>query len=227
MLGARDVIVFFGRPDNLADAGVRSRALDVLAPDDRRHVERFRFERDRELALASRSLQRRALSACADLPPRAWRFVAGPHGRPEIEAPSIAPRLRFNVANTRGLVACAVTVDRDVGLDVEPWRDDAPDDLVQQCFALAEREALVALPVASRPRRFVELWTLKEAYIKARGLGLELPLEQITFTLDDGSPRLTLDPALATSPTAGSSHCGRPFRRTPRRCACDATTGRR
>jgi len=196
VIAARDVIVFLSRPEDLAAPARRTRALALLAPDDHRHVARFRFERDRDLALASRSLQRRALSACADVPPLAWRFAAGSHGRPEIEAPAITPRLRFNVTNTRGLVACAVAVDRDVGLDVEPWREDAPADLVERCFAPVEREALAALPAASRPRRFVELWTLKEAYIKARGLGLELPLEQISFALDDGPPRLTLDPAL-------------------------------
>lgn len=85
----------------------------------------------------------------------------------------------------------------DVGLDVEPWRDDAPPELIERCFSPTERAALAALPAPARPRRFVELWTLKEAYLKARGLGLELPLELISFTLDDGPPRLALDAALA------------------------------
>ncbi len=196
MRGGHDVIVFCGRPEALAAPGRRDAALAVLATDDRDHVARFRFERDREQALASRALQRRALSACTDVAPAAWRFVAGAHGRPEIGAPPITPPLRFNVANSHGLVACAVTIDRDVGVDVEPWRGDAPAELIERCFAPAERAALTALPAGSRPRRFVELWTLKEAYIKARGLGLELPLELIDFTLDDGPPRLALDPSL-------------------------------
>jgi 4'-phosphopantetheinyl transferase len=68
--------------------------------------------------------------------------------------------------------------------------------LIARCFAPDERAALAALPAAAQPRRFIELWTLKEAYIKARGLGLSLPLERISLTLDDAQPRLTLDPSL-------------------------------
>ena len=193
-IDAHDVVVFLAQPDGLV-ADPASRA--ILAADDLAHVARFRFERDRHVALASRALQRRALSSCAAVAPDAWRFVADDHGRPQIAAPLSAPPLCFSVANTRGLVACAVSVSREVGLDVETWRDDAPSPLIERCFAPDERVALAALPTAAQPRRFIELWTLKEAYIKARGLGLSLPLERISVALDDGVPRLSLDPALA------------------------------
>ena len=202
VIGVADVLVFLSRPQDLVDPTCRAAARAALGPDDAAHVARFRFEADRDQALASRALQRRALSACAPVAPAAWRFVAGAHGRPEIADPVVAPRLRFNVANTRGLVACAVTAERDVGLDVEPWRDDAPPELVARCFSADERAALAALPAAARPRRFVELWTLKEAYLKARGLGLDAPLERISLVLDDGPPRLALDPALGDDAAA-------------------------
>jgi 4'-phosphopantetheinyl transferase len=210
VIDGKDVIVFLGRPEAIAGPAPHAAALAVLAPDDHAHVARHRFERDRELALASRALQRRALSACTGpstplttgVAPDAWRFVAGTLGRPEIAAPAIASPLRFSVANTHGLVGCAVTLGRDVGLDLEPWRDDAPAELIERCFAPDERAALLALPAAARPRRFVELWTLKEAYLKARGIGLDPPLELISFALDDGPPRLALDPALADDAAA-------------------------
>ena len=73
---------------------------------------------------------------------------------------------------------------------------DAPAALIERCLGPDERTALASLPTAAQSRRFVELWTLKEAYIKARGLGLSLPLERIGLTLDDGVPRLALDPSL-------------------------------
>lgn len=198
VIGAREVRVFLMRPTALDGAAAAAAARAELADDDRHHVDRFRFAADRAQALASRALQRRALSACAPaIGPAAWRFTPGRHGKPALAPTAGAPPLDFNVANTRGLVGCAVTVGHEVGLDLEPWRDDAPADLVARCFAPSERAALAALPAAARPRRFIELWTLKEAYIKARGLGLELPLELIAFALDDGPPRLTLAPALA------------------------------
>jgi len=188
----------------LAEDAARDAAFADLPADDHAHVARFRFARDRAIALASRTLQRRALSACAlDVAPDAWRFAAGPLGKPVIAAPTDGATLAFNVSNTHGLVGCAVTAGREVGLDLEPWRADAPPELVERCFAPVERAALAALPAAAQPRRFVELWTLKEAYIKARGLGLELPLEQIAFHFDDAAgPRLTLAPALGDDATA-------------------------
>jgi len=192
-IGAREVLVFLAQPETLAlDPDARA----ILAADDLAHIARLRFEHDREIAQASRALQRRALSSCTDVAPDAWRFVADNNGRPRIAAPAGAPALCFSVANTRGLVACAVSVAREVGLDVENWRDDAPAALIERCFGPDERTALASLPTAAQSRRFVELWTLKEAYIKARGLGLSLPLERISLTLDDGVPRLALDPSL-------------------------------
>lgn len=191
--------VVVARPEAMADPRQRAAAEAVLDDADRAHVARFRFEADRDLALASRALQRRALSASAPaIAPSAWRFAADANGRPVITAPEGAPPLVFSAANTRGLVGCAVAEAGELGLDLETYRDDAPADLIDRYFAPAERAALAALPEPARPQRFVELWVLKEAYLKARGIGLGgIPLEQVAIRLDDGAPRLVLAPALA------------------------------
>ena len=198
-IAADEVLVFLALPDTIT-SGADSRA--ILGPDDLGHVGRFHFERHREVAMASRVLQRRALSACAAVAPDAWVFEKDEHGRPSISSPAITPQLHFSVANTQGLVACAVTASRDVGLDVEPWAEDVPDQVVDRCFSLAERAALATLPAADRPRRFVEVWTLKEAYAKARGLGLSVPLERISISVNAGVPRLTLDASLGDEAAA-------------------------
>lgn len=198
MLGPRDVVVFLAAPADVdADA-----ARSLLADDERARLDRFHFARDREVFLASRALQRRALSACVDgaVAPAAWRFAADAHDRPQIVAPALALPLAWNVANTVGLVACAVTLGRAIGIDVEPRRADAPADIVDSHFAAAERAALRALPEAERPRRFVELWTLKEAYVKARGLGLSLPLDRFAFDPSIDPPGFAIDAALADRP---------------------------
>jgi len=194
-----DVVIVVARPEVMEDPRQRAAAEAILDDADRAHVARFRFEADRDLALASRALQRRALSACAtDVAPEAWRFAADANGRPVITAPVGAPPLVFSAANTRGLVGCAVADRGELGLDLETHRDDAPADLIDRYFAPAERAALAALPEPERPRRFVELWVLKEAYLKARGVGLgAIPLEDVAVILDDGPPRLALAPALA------------------------------
>src|SRR4029079_17242972 len=100
-----DVVVVVARPEAMEDPRQRAAAEAILDADDRAPVARFRFEADRDLALASRALQRRALSAHAtDIAPEAWRFAADANGRPAIVAPTGARGLVFSVANTRGLV---------------------------------------------------------------------------------------------------------------------------
>lgn len=218
MLGSDEVAVYFARPEALADRDVRAEALAALTPEERARLDRFRFDRDRDVALASLALQRRALSRCAPVAPSAWRFAPTRHGRPEIVWPAHGPGrvIRFNVANTHGLVACAVTIGRELGIDVEPWRADAPTDVVDSHFAPVERAALWALPTGDHARRFIELWTLKEAYIKARGLGLAIPLDRFSFDLAAGVPRLAIDPELADDATTWQVASWSP---TPQHCA--------
>ncbi len=195
-IGPRDVALFLARPESLLAPGRREEALATLAPEERERLARFRDARDRDVALASRALQRRVLARCADVATSELRFRLAAHGRPELAAPAAACHLRFNVANTRGLVACAVTVGRAIGVDVEPVPEEAPRDVVDGHFAAAERASLWSLPPAARPRRFAELWTLKEAYLKACGLGLAGSLERVRFDFAPAGPALALDPAL-------------------------------
>jgi 4'-phosphopantetheinyl transferase len=100
----------------------------------------------------------------------------------------------------------AIVARRDVGADVERVPAAVPFDVVERLFTPMERDALRAAPAAEQPARFAELWTMKEAYAKARGLGLSLPLETIGFALHP--PRLVAgdDPSSwqveSTAPTA-------------------------
>ena len=197
-LGEDEVCAYLADPDR-----VRSRqdAEHVLSPDDRAHVSRFRFERDRHLALASRALQRFALSACARVAPSAWQFAADDHGKPRITAPTTSPPLAFSVANTPGLVACAVNHGRCVGIDVEGVRSDIPFGVVERCWSRDERNTFDALAPVDQRRRFVETWTAKEAYVKARGLGLSLDLRHVEVLFIDGQPQLRLDPSFEDDAT--------------------------
>ena len=121
-----------------------------------------------------------------DVPPADWRFATGERGKPYIVAPELATRLHFNLTNTHGLVACAVSVAHTaVGVDAEVL--DRPGEtvaLADRYFSSYEVRALRALPPEQQRARFFAYWTLKESYIKARGLGLALPLDQFSFQLD-------------------------------------------
>jgi 4'-phosphopantetheinyl transferase len=132
-------------------------------------------------------LVRLALSSYVAAPPEAWAFVRERGGRPEVVGPSGARRLRFNVSHTAGMVACAVTWDRAVGVDVENASRPAPLEIADRFFSLEEAAGMHELSLPLRSRHFFRLWTLKEAYTKARGLGLSLPLDTFTVAIDAGS----------------------------------------
>jgi 4'-phosphopantetheinyl transferase len=159
----------------------------LLTPDERDRYGSLYFERDRRLFLATRALVRTVLSNYSAVSPADWRFVRNKHGKPVISAPTIAPTIHFNLANTPGLVVCAVSVAQEpIGVDAERIdRKVEAAELADRYFSLSEASRLLALPVAEQTELFFAYWTLKESYLKARGLGLTLPLGQFSFRIDD------------------------------------------
>jgi 4'-phosphopantetheinyl transferase len=183
------VDLWIAAPGPLVARFAGAQGLDGLGDEDRAHVQRFRQARHRELAQGSRLLQRLAVAAVAGCAPADLRFAREPGGRPVVAAPPMARALAFSAANTAGLVACAVSRCGPVGLDVEPREAPLPAELVAGCLTANERTALLALPDAARGARFRQLWTLKEAYLKAIGRGIDAPLDRIGFRLDGERPR--------------------------------------
>lgn len=176
----RDVHVWCVFYDEIRDDTLLEAYERLLSADERERRSRFLFPRDRHRFLVTRALARTVLSKYADVAPVDWTFVANAHGRPEIATPhAAAGALSFNVSHTSGLVVLAVGYGRELGVDTERVRDrQAPVGVAERFFAPAEVAALRALPEADQPRRFFEYWTLKEAYVKARSMGLSLPLRE-------------------------------------------------
>lgn len=197
-LGTNDVHVWTAIPEEATDRNLVAACVDCLSAAERQRMARFHFETDRHTYLVAHALVRHALSAYAPVAPGAWSFDIGDHGRPEIAAGQCDRPLRFNLSHTRGLVAVAVALERDLGVDVEHVRPRSFTlDVADHYFSGPEVAALRALPLARRRDRFFTYWTLKESYIKARGLGLALPLDQFGFELDAGpAPVLWVDESL-------------------------------
>jgi 4'-phosphopantetheinyl transferase len=192
--------LFTVRLAEATDPGLLAAYRDLLSDDERARGDRYLFERNRHEHVVAHALKRLCLSRYAGVDPRAWRFVVGERGKPEIAEPASA--LRFNLSHTDGLVACLVAEGIDVGVDVETTaRRTDTDAIASRFFAEPEVAALLALPASEHKRRFFEYWTLKEAYIKARGLGLAIPLGDFWFTLAPGAPpAIGLAPALDDRP---------------------------
>jgi 4'-phosphopantetheinyl transferase len=189
--------VWLANPDQIQPA-LEERYLALLASEERERYGRLRRERSRREFLVAHALARAALSRYAAVPPEAWAFSAGEHGRPEISGPLQTERLRFNLSHTDGLVACAVIRRLDIGVDVESAaRRVRHRDLARRFFGEGEVKALQALEPGRQAERFLELWTLKEAYLKARGRGISIPLRGFEFELSGAdSPQIRFDPAL-------------------------------
>lgn len=169
----------------------------LLSADERAREGRFHFDADKERFVIGRALVRLQLSRYLGGDPRGWAFVANEHGRPALLNPNSATQLGFNVSHTRGMVACALAATHDVGVDVECVDRALTHDVADRFFAPSEVAALRALPVEDQSRVFFDYWTLKEAYIKARGMGLALPLRHFAFHLrPPDSPTIAFDPEI-------------------------------
>jgi 4'-phosphopantetheinyl transferase len=157
----------------------------ILDAEERRRATRFVHAADRAAFIAAHVLLRTMLFQAAGLPPAAWRFVTGPHGKPALHPDHGLPGLDFNLSYTRGTVACGITQGGSIGVDIEHTPGSADRlAMAEAFFAPSEVAWLRTLGEEERPDAFVRLWTLKEAYIKARGLGLSLALDRFAFTLD-------------------------------------------
>lgn len=181
-LTEHDAAIHYARPDAVIALHGRSELLRALSADERERHARFRFERDQDTYLVAHVLVRRVLARVAGVASDALEFASAEHGRPELVAPASACELRFNLSHTHGLVACAVTRRADIGVDVEQSQREVEIlGVAKHVYSDAEIAALTALPIEARQERFFELWTLKEAYIKAIGKGFSAPLRAITF----------------------------------------------
>jgi 4'-phosphopantetheinyl transferase len=188
------------------DAVVRERLpayRRLLAGDEAKRVERFVQPDDAMRFVIGRALARTMLSRYANVQPRDWPFIIDAHGRPELAMrPAHAPDLRFNLTHTHGLVACAVTVGRELGIDVEHIGRAVNFDVPERFFSQQEVEDLRALPKLEQRTVFFDYWTLKESYIKARGMGLALPLAAFSFDANGPRTAIAFEPPIEDDPAA-------------------------
>lgn len=189
--------------DEIADGGLHDIYRQVMNDAERQQELRFRFEKDRRRYLVTRALVRSVLSRYAPRPPAAWTFTANQYGRPEIANDDLGGRrLSFNISHTDKLVVLGIARGCDLGVDVENLSTrDAVIGIAQHYFGPNEVAALLALPADQQHHRFFEYWTFKESYIKARGMGLSLPLDGFEFSYpDERGVELAIRPHLADDP---------------------------
>jgi 4'-phosphopantetheinyl transferase len=167
--------------------------LHNLAADEQARAERFHFERDREHFIVARGVLRAILGGYLKRAPECLSFCYSSHGKPALAGESDGDATRFNVSHSHGIALYAVTRGREVGIDLERIRSDLEfEELAGRFFSRQEVAMLRTLPIEAQREAFFRCWTRKEAYLKARGEGLSLPLDQFDVSLAPGEPAAIL-----------------------------------
>jgi 4'-phosphopantetheinyl transferase len=159
-----------------------------LSVDEVARAERFRLAKHRDRFIIARGALRAVLARYQQIGPARLSFVYGPLGKPALADASAAMPIRFNLSHSGDWALVAVALGRELGVDIERHRSvSGLDGMVERFFSAGERAAIMALPVTQRPAAFFRYWTVKEAYLKARGTGLSSPLNQFEVTFTSGA----------------------------------------
>ena len=184
-LACDEVHVWLLRADRVTAAAVIRRLEALLSESERERYDHFCHAGARREYLLARGLARTVLASYTGIAPADLHFTTDAFGKPVLFAPVNDPRLHFNLSHSHGVVACAVAMGRQVGIDVEDGsRRVEFMELAERYYAPAEFAHLRMLRGAALQSAFFTIWTLKEAFVKAIGLGLRFPLETFSFELD-------------------------------------------
>lgn len=198
-----DIDIWLTYYNEIGDDRQLARMRSLLSDDEVEREGRFYFAEDRKRYLVTRAMVRMILSRYARVTPERWIFTNNAYGRPAIadaiiETNAETRGLRFNISHTRGLIALAVTRGRELGIDIENVTTRAVSlDVAEHFFSRTEVAELSCVAPERQQDRFFEYWTLKESYIKARGIGLSLPLDRFSFDFPhQNAVRIKIDPVL-------------------------------
>ncbi len=176
--------VWFIRPESVREPAILQRCRDMLDAHEHKQLDRFLAADDSHRYLVSHALVRSVLSRYAGVEPSDLCFEQGPHGRPELVCDHLSP-LRFNLTHTPGLAACIVTLDDDCGIDAEQLRNRSNSlGVAKRMFSAPELQQLMRCKGQTFLEYFYEHWTLREAYVKARGIGISFPTRQLHFSVE-------------------------------------------
>ncbi|MHB8596181.1 MAG: 4'-phosphopantetheinyl transferase family protein [Ktedonobacteraceae bacterium] len=165
----------------------------LLTDEEVARAERFYFEKGRHGYIVTHGILRILLGRYLDVDPRQLRFGTNTYGKPSVENPARDARLHFNLSHTHELVVFAFTYLGEVGIDIEYMRANVEyEELAKHFFSPYESAVLHNLPEDMKQEAFFNCWTRKEAYIKARGMGLSLPLDLFDVSLKPGEPAALL-----------------------------------
>ncbi len=187
------------------DLDAQTTSLEVLAAclsaEERRRAERFAREADQRRFIVSHAAQRMILGRYLGISPTDVAFTCRLGGKPELATATGKLPLRFNLSHSGEMALVALTLDQEVGVDIEHVRPIDASGIIERFFARGECDAWRALPPWEQTAAFFRCWTRKEAYLKARGVGLSSGLDrfEVSFSPNEAAQLLRADPADAAT----------------------------
>lgn len=184
-LGPAEVHVWIA---DLRIGGERASELErILSAEERERAGRFKFEKDHVQYVAARGFLRQILGRYMRIDPASLLFRYNGYGKPYL-ADEFGSDLRFNVAHSHGLALFGITSRLEIGVDIERFRENfATQEIAERFFAPEEVKTLLTIEPAKRTEAFFDCWTRKEAFIKARGMGLSLSLRDFVVAFGAGA----------------------------------------
>jgi 4'-phosphopantetheinyl transferase len=168
--------------------------LELLSPEEKERADRFTIAGARRDFMVSRGMLRELLAAYLNTRPQDIVLRYGEHGKPSVSQGSGEATVRFNVSHSRGFAVFAFSLEAEVGVDVERIRTEFPGrEIAERFFSEQEVAALVQLPPERSGEAFFACWTRKEAYVKARGGGLQIPLRSFSVGLGESEEQQLVD----------------------------------
>jgi 4'-phosphopantetheinyl transferase len=167
--------------------------MQILADDEAARAEKFYFPRDRTRFTVARGTLRVILARYLSCEPSALQFSYSQYGKPALAGEFALAGLSFNLAHSAGMALYALARGQEIGVDVEHMRVLEYEQVSERFFSPYEVSVLRALPPETRQEAFFRCWTRKEAYLKARGKGLSLPLDSFDVSLAPGEPPALLN----------------------------------
>ena len=188
--------------DDAKQQGWLARYDHLLTNEDRARQQKFVFEKDRDQFLIARAFLRTTLSRYSHQKPADWQFQVNKFGKPSIVNGPADSGIRFNLSHCAGLIICGVTIGCEIGVDCENIdRRLEIEQLAPRVFSTSEQQFLASRPASEQKETFFRFWTLKEAYIKARGIGMSLPLQKFSIELAAAPPiRIEFDAEIQDQP---------------------------